>query len=410
MLKRWFPMTTEKSPQSTFLHVDMDAFFASIAQRDDPSLKGKPVIIGAPPDKRGVVSTCSYEARVFGVHSAMPSRTAYKLCPQGIFLPVDGKAVREAAKQIRCTFRSVTPLVEPLSIDEAFLDVTGSLRLHGDGRTCGLKLKSMILEETGLTASVGIAHNKFLAKLCSDLEKPDGLTVAPSDPEAVKTFLAPLGIRRIWGIGKKAEEKLTRYNLRTVKDLQEAGEQWLMQVLGRKSGEHIYQLALGIDHRSIVMESDDKSVSNEHTFLEDTINWDKVRLTLDRLAQKVGRRMRQKGVLGQTVHIKVRWTGFETLTRQTRIIRPTHTDLEIMDAAQGLLEKVRQEEGERPVRLIGIGVSDLRDSEDAAASWQPDLFGEVESEIANHNRQDQLDHLMDSLRDKFGDKIIRRGE
>lgn len=400
-------MTT---PDKTFLHLDMDAFFAAVEQRDNPELRGKPVIVGSPPDARGVVATCSYEARQFGVHSAMPSRTAYKLCPQAIFVRPNGEKYRHASRQIRDIFHHYTPLVEPLSIDEAFLDITGSLHLFGDAVDCARQLKQEIFRATRLTASVGVAPNKFLAKLASDMQKPDGLTVVPREAEAIAAFLAPLPVTRIWGIGKKSAERLHRAGIRLIGDLQRADRRHLIQLLGEKGGSHAHRLAFGDDPREITLDAPEKSVSNEHTFGEDCRDWETVERTLQTLVQKVGRRLRQKEILAATAHLKLRWSDFTTITRQLQLPRPTHADQLLLEAARDLLAAARQG---RAVRLIGFGTSNLQD-EDApdAGLWQPDLFGEAptaDEPEANSTDPHQLDHALDKIRESFGDGSIRRG-
>jgi len=384
----------------TILHVDMDAFFAAIEQRDHPEWRGLPVIVGAPPDARGVVSTCSYEARRFGVHSAMPSRTAGKLCPQGIFVPPDGRRYAAVSREVHEVFSHYTPLVEPVSVDEAFLDVTGSLHLYGDARTLAQRLKAEIRAVTQLTASVGVAHNKFLAKIASDLEKPDGLTLVPREPEAVAAFLAPLKVGRIWGIGKKSEEVLRQAGILTVGDLQRAPEAKLRRLLGEAGSSHAHALAFGLDTRTVELDSVEKSVSNEHTYDEDCRDWLQVEGTLLELVQQVGQRLRASHKVATTAHLKLRWEDFTTITRQRRLAPATHHDEALLTAASGLLAAARTP---RPVRLIGFGVSGLLEE---TTPIQPELFGEADAE--RNQRHEQLEHTLDEIRQRYGRKSIRR--
>ncbi len=383
----------------------MDAFFAAIEQRDHPELRGKPVIVGAAGDRRGVVSTCSYEARRFGVHSAMPSRTAAKLCPHGIFVPVDMHKYHLVSQQIHALFSRFTPLVEPVSVDEAFLDVTGSLHLFGGAEAVARKLKEAIWEETRLTSSVGVAPNKFLAKLASDMNKPDGLTMVPFDPDAIARFLAPLPVRRIWGIGEKGAERLHAVGLRTIGDLQQAPLSHLVRLLGDKGGLHVHELAFGRDTRQIALDVLEKSISHEHTFGDDCHDRDLLEATLRELVQKVGRRLRKHGMLGTTGQLKLRWSDFTTITRQRALPIPTHADQTLLDLAMELFAEAMQP---RPVRLIGFGVSGLLDESQAQDHLvQPDLFDDP---VARDERRDQVDHALDRIRAKYGDKSIRRGD
>ena len=249
----------------------MDAFYASVEQRDRPELKGKPVIVGGDPQSRGVVAACSYEARKFGVHSAQPMATAIRLCPDGIFLPVRMSRYKEVSEQVFEIFYRFTPLVEPLSIDEAFLDVTGSARLFGEPVEIAKKIKQMVLEETGLTVSAGVAPSKFVAKIASDIDKPDGLTVVP--PDRVRDFLDPLPIKKMWGVGKVTQEALALLNIHTFRDL----SQMPVKVLEKKFGKHgvkMHLLSMGIDEREVAPEHDAKSIGHEETFLEDIIDLD----------------------------------------------------------------------------------------------------------------------------------------
>ena len=309
-------------PLRTILHVDMDAFFAAIEQRDRPEFRGRPVVIGAPPDRRGVVSTASYEARVFGVHSAMPSRTAARLCPQAVFLPVNMAHYHEVSGQIMDLFASFTPHVEQLSVDEAFLDVAGATRLYGDPPDIARTLKDRIKEETGLTASVGVATNKFLAKLASDLEKPDGLTVLPAEPEHILAFLAPLPVEKIWGVGPSASARFRGAGLRTIGDIQVLSEHSLQQLAGKAFGTHVWRLAHGRDSRTVQPDQGARSISNEYTFDEDCTDPGQVRARLIELTEHVGWRLRRAGLWAGTAHLKLRYEDFTTITRQRTLSGP----------------------------------------------------------------------------------------
>lgn len=390
--------------ERTFLHVDMDAFFAAVEQLDNPELLGRPVVVGAPPDRRGVVCTCSYEARVFGVHSAMPSRTAYRLCPHAVFLPVRGKRYGEISRQVFEIFRQYSPFVEKLSIDEAFLDITGSMHLFGGPVDTADRVREQIKSDLGLTASVGLAPNKFLAKLASDMDKPDGLTIVPRDPGEIETFLAPLPIRRIWGVGKVTGKRLNDFGFQTIGDLQLRSESELQQILGLRSGSHIYRLSHGIDKREIAGHVPEKSISHEHTYADDCRDWDLVEQTVLRLAEKVGSRLRKAGKVAATAHIKLRWSSFDTITRQLRLSPPAHTDHELIDAALKLLHR---EKRSRAVRLVGFGVSALYDPEGQPA-YQPDLFAPDAGSKAG--KFAQLDSAVDTIRQRFGEGSLKRGK
>lgn len=396
-----------KTPLTTFLHVDMDAFFAAVEQRDNPELRGKPVIVGAPPDARGVVSTCSYEARKFGVHSAMPSRQAYKLCPHGIYVSCRAKRYGEVSKQVFAIFEQYTPFVEPLSIDEAFLDITGSMHLRGGDIATAEAIQAQIRDELQLTASIGVAGNKYLAKLASDMNKPDGLTVVPRDPGEITSFLAPLPIRRIWGIGEKSAARLAAKGISHIGQIQAMSQDQLTQMFGERTAEHLYQRAFGIDHRRIVTESTDKSISNEHTFGTDCTDWKTVERTLLGLIEKVGGRLRPSQRTACTVHLKLRWSDFKTITRQQRLDPPTHQDRRLIDAGFELLTR---EKSGQPVRLVGFGVSGLSGEADDADLIQPDLFGEADGQQAEDERNVELDAAVDAIRQQFGTGGVKRGD
>jgi len=390
-------------PSRYIIHVDMDAFYASIEQRDDPSLRGKPVIIGSPPDRRGVVSTASYEAREFGVHSAMPSRTAGKLCPHGVFLSGNMSKYSAVSGQIMTILRSYTPLVEPISIDEAFLDLTGALRGWDSAESLGRALKEQIRDELSLTASIGLAGNKFLAKLASDMDKPDGLTVVPTDPDEILSFLAPLPVSRIWGVGKVAQGRLKRFGIETVRDAQGHEQANLQQWLGNAFGEHLWRLCRGLDDRPVVTEREAKSISNEHTFIEDCDDPAVVRQVLVRLTEQVGRRLRQSEKVASNGQIKLRFDDFKTITRQRSFRLPTATDHEILGCSLSLFDT---QDIRRPVRLVGFGVAGLSGPESESPT-QPELFEMPEEQ--DQKKYESLDRAVDRIREKFGKDAVRRG-
>lgn len=378
------------------LHVDMDAFFAAIEQRDHPEYRGKPVIVGADPKGgkgRGVVSTCSYEARKYGVHSAMPIAQAYKLCPQGIYVYPNGRLYQQVSAEIFDIQYEFTDAVEPLSIDEAFLDVTGSVPLFGDGPTIAALIKKRIYEKEQITASVGVAPNKYLAKLASDLQKPDGLVVV--DPDKVMEFLAPLDISRLWGAGEKTQAVLKKMGIHTIGDLARFPRKVLDQKLG-KMGQHFYNLAHGIDNREVEYGETIKSVSNEHTFGHDVLDEPMLQKTLLQLTEKVGYRLRKKKLCGRTIHLKLRYENFSTMTRNRTIPDPTDSTQVIFETVKKLFEDNYQKG--RKVRLLGVGISGFGEGH----SRQLSLFDQ------NNQKARQLDQIQDQLTERFGKKIITR--
>ena len=383
----------------TILHVDMDAFFTSVEQRDRPELRDRPVVVGAPPNQRGVVAAASYEARTFGIHSAMPSREAYRRCPHAIFLPPNGKRYSEMSRQIRGIFERFTPHVEPLSIDEAFLDVSGAARLLGTGPEIARKIKDAIRAETLLTASVGVAPNKFLAKLASDLEKPDGLTVVPTSPGELAAFLAPLPVSRIWGVGKTSQAQLEKVGIRTIGELQAFGEEPLGRILGKHAAEHLSRLARGEDDREVETEHEEKSISNEHTFTHDCSDPDEIRAVLGDLVDNVGQRLRRVERLACLARLKLRWQDFKTITRQRPLDPPVCDDFSLRAVADALLAG---EELIKPVRLVGFGVANLT----AEAPQQLSLFQDDQKSRA---RKERLSQVTDTIRRKFGTSSLRRG-
>ena len=374
----------------------MDAFYAAVEQRDRPELRGLPVIVGGSAEGRGVVSAASYEAREFGVHSAMPAVTARRLCPQGVFLPVRMGHYAQISRRLREIFRSFTPLVEPLSLDEAFLDVRGCEHLFGPAPAIARQLKDRIQGETQLTASVGVAPNKFLAKLASDLRKPDGLVVI--EPDQVRLVLDPLPVGRIWGVGKKGEKRLHDLGIQTIGQLAAFPEEVLVRHFG-ESGRHIRQLALGVDDRTVVPDSEARSVSTETTFARDIGDRDTLRSWLLELVEELGERMRQQGVRARTVEIKARTSDFQTYHRSVTLEGPTDLTAELWRAAAGLFDR-KVPQAWLPLRLLGVGVSGLT----RAGPAQGGLFDQEW-----RARQQALDRTVDDIRRQFGDEAIRRG-
>jgi DNA polymerase-4 len=373
----------------------MDAYYASVEERDRPELVGKPVIVGGSPEKRGVVSAANYVARRYGVHSAMPSVTAHRLCPQGIYLPPRIDYYAEVSGQIREIFERFTPLVEPLSLDEAFLDVTGSEHLFGPAEEIGRKIKQTIRKELRLVVSVGVAPNKFLAKIASDLKKPDALVVV--EPDKVQEFLDPLPVERLWGVGKQSSKVFQRLGIRTIAQLR----QWPLDVLQARfgsSGEHLWQLAHGIDARPVVPEREAKSISNETTFERDIADMEVLRAWLVDLVEQVGWRLRRHRLRGRTVQLKVRFADFSLITRSCTLPEPTNITQELWQAADELLCN-RLPAGHPPVRLVGMGVSGLDDT----GLVQGLLFDQEERE-----KQSQADAVADQIKERFGAGALRR--
>ncbi len=384
--------------QPFIVHVDMDAFYAAIEQRDRPSLQGKPVVVGADPKGgrgRGVVSTCSYEARAFGIHSAMPISIAYRKCPHASYLPVNMKKYIRESRIVFETLEQFTPDIEPVSIDEAFLDITASHHLFGIPKETCIKIKTAIKDKTGLTASLGMAPNKMTAKIASDLEKPDGLVIV--NQKDLLNFLHRLPVEKLWGVGKRTQESFKRLGIHTIGDLARQDlKQFVLQY--GKAGEHAWKLANGIDPRKVRVEDIVKSVSNEHTFAEDEIQSKKVLDTLMYLSEKVSRRLRKKDLQGRTVTLKIRFADFKTYTRADTLDRPTNFVEDIYACVAKQAKKFQPDS--KPVRLLGVRVSNLLKEE-----TQPSLF----KDTADLNeKKERLHQAMDSIKDKFGEKVIKR--
>lgn len=376
----------------TIMHVDMDAFFAAVEILDQPEYAGKPVIVGGRKDSaRGVVSAASYEARKFGIHSAMPIAKAIVLCPNGIYIPSRMARYQEVSKQVHSIFPQFSPLVEPLSIDEAFLDMSGCEHFYSTLEDMGTSLKAKIKAETGLNASVGIAPNKFLAKLASDWEKPDGLTII--EPENVSTFLNDLPVGKLWGVGKKSEAILHQLRLYYVRDLLPHSLTWLQERLGSALGNQVYQLARGIDDRPVIPNQDAKSIGHEVTFSEDQINPTIVRQQLAVLCEKVGWRLREQKFHAKTVAIKVRFANFKTITRSHTLNYSFNDDDTIFATAIHLLEEIEI----RPIRLIGVTVSNL------SVGAQLSLF------TPNEQSSSQVNEVLDRINRKFSPGTITKG-
>ncbi len=379
--------------ERTILHVDLDAFFAAVEQRDRPELRGRPVVVGGGggEDARGVVSAASYEARAFGIHSAMSLREAYRRCPHAVFLPVDGRRYQLASRDVMAILRRYTPLVEPISIDEAFLDVTGSAALFGDGPTIARRIKDETKAEVGLTASVGVATTKLVAKVASDLRKPDGLVVvAPGDEES---FLAPLAIGRLWGVGEKTGAALAEYGVRTIGDLARLPPDLLVRRFG-KHGASLVQRARGRDADTVHEGDPAKSVSHEHTFDIDTSDPEVIERTLLAMSEGVAGRLRSAGVKAGTIAVKIRDSGFHTITRQRTLAEPTDLTDPIYAAA---LDLARPEIRGLKVRLLGVQASNLGERE------QLSLFDTTDP------RRRRAVEAEDALRRRYGERAVTRG-
>ena len=383
------------------LHIDMDAFYASVEIRDQPELTGLPVVVGGSPQGRGVISAASYPARRFGVHSAMSSAQALRLCPDLVFIRPRMDHYAKISKQIRDIFFQFTSLVEPIAFDEAFLDVSGCERLFGDAVSIAQQIKQQIFDEAGLVASAGVAPNKFLAKVASDLEKPDGLTVV--NPQRVQEFLDPLPIKRIWGVGKVTEQKFNRMGIRYVRDLR----QLTIDVMKTKFGihsEHFYKLSRGLDTRPVVPDRHAKSISHETTFGNDIYSVENLVAWVLELSDQVARRMRRYDIVGKTINLKIRFSNFETMTRAKTIQTASHCSRTLSQAAESLLRTTLAPHGEselnRGIRLLGMGVGNLSLPR---VQTQGQLFDTEDQE-----KQQRIDSASDAIRDKFGAGSLRR--
>ncbi|MFZ9125434.1 MAG: DNA polymerase IV [Steroidobacteraceae bacterium] len=379
-------------PRRAILHVDMDAFYASVEAHDDPSLAGRPLLVGGT-GGRGVVAAASYEARRYGIHSAMPMREALRRCPQVVCVKPRMERYREVSQQVFAVFDGFTNQVEGLSLDEAFLDVTGSQQLLGPPATMAAAIKAKIKACTGLTASVGVAHNKLLAKLASDMNKPDGLTVIL--PEQVTELLDALPVGRLHGIGGKTAARLQAAGLNTLGELRQAPDGVLKALFGRDA-ERMRARAAGIDERPVVSDSEERQVSAETTFEEDLRDPARMQAELAALADRTAARLRRRGLLAGVVVIKLRRHDFATFTRQRRLHPPSAETRVIADVASQLLETWLSGQRGARIRLLGVGVGGLTDA------GQPDLFGGTAD-------NGQLDAAIDRIRERFGGRSLRRG-
>ncbi len=381
-----------RSPVSlrAIAHIDMDAFYAAVEQRDRPELRGQPVIVGAEPSGRGVVSAASYEARVYGVRSAMPISTAARLCPHGHFLPVDMRKYQRVSAEIMAILDTFSPLVEPISVDEAFVDLTGTESLFGPPPDAARAIKAKIRDSTGLTASAGVAPNKFLAKIASDLKKPDGLVVVPAGGEA--EFLAPLPIARLWGVGKVMAEALSGLGITTIGQLQRMPRAVLVKRFGEQ-GAGLHELAFGRDERPVEPDTAAKSIGAEETFESDCRDPARLATVLRAQAERVARELRESNVAAARLTLKLRFSDFHTITRAVTA-DPTQDGLELYRRARTLLDR---EVLEQPVRLIGISASALG----RAGAGQLSLLDPAMV------RREKLAKVVDGLAERFGDDVVK---
>lgn len=377
------------------IHVDMDAFFASVEVREQPWLTDKPIIVGAAASRRGVVAAANYEARKFGIHSAMPTITAQRKCPHLIVLPVQMGLYSEVSQQIRDIFARYTPLIEPLSLDEAFLDVTSSQRLFESAETIARRIKKDIHQELALVASVGLAPNKFIAKLASDAEKPNGFVVVA--PQQVQRFLDPIPVQRLCGVGDTTAKILGYLGIHTLAQLRQQQPEVLQRNLG-KLGEHLLQLAQGVDERPVVTEKQAKSISHETTFAMDISDKCPLLACLLHLTEQVAWRLRKQNLRGNTLLIKVRFADFTTITRARTLNRPSHSTDKIWQLAADLFDKVMIDAA-LPVRLLGIGISKF----DTSIQVQQDLFEE------DKDKRSIIDAVTDKINFRFGRNALQRG-
>lgn len=379
------------------IHADMDAFYASVELRDRPDLADKPFAVGGSPQGRGVISAANYVARKYGVHSALPSATAMKRCPDLTLIPGRMDLYSEVSQQIHEIFSRYTPLIEPLSLDEAFLDVSASVKLFGSTIAIAKRIKKEIRHELGLVVSIGIAPNKFIAKIASDIDKPDGFVVVEQDQ--VQAFLDPLPVTRIWGVGKNSNAVLESHDIFTIQQLRQLPHEQLQQLFG-KHGEHLWQLANGIDSRQVIPDHEAKSISHETTFAVDLIDKDMLLAHLLHLTEQVSWRLRHNNYQGRTIQLKVRFADFSTITRSITLPRSTNNTDTIWHSVKQLM-LTRLPQRHKPVRLIGVGISGFADNTESTPQ-QVDLFA--------HTGQDDncIDQLSDNIKQRFGKDALQR--
>jgi DNA polymerase IV len=377
-------------------HADMDAFFAAVEQLDHPELRGKPLLVGGT-GRRGVVSTASYEARPFGCHSAMPMAEARRLCPEAIVVSPSFGRYSEISDRVMEVFHRFSPLVEPLSLDEAFLDLTGTEGLFGPPEAMGKRIRAEVCEATGgLTVSVGIAATKYVAKVASDYRKPDGMTLVPPGTETA--FLWPLPVSRLWGVGPKTKELLESAGFKTIGDVAKADERDLVARWG-ELGAHIFALSWARDDREVVPDRDAKSIGAEYTLEQDVRGRDEILPTLRRSAARVARHLRSEGLLAGGIRVKLKTHTFKLWTRQAPLRTPTDSERDLLAAAEELLGHF---DLTVPMRLVGLAAYDLRGT--GTRPVQTGLFESADRERARH-----LDRTLDALREKFGDSVVRWG-
>jgi DNA polymerase IV len=388
---------TDGAAAAAILHVDLDAFYAAVEQRDDPSLRGRPVIVGGL-GRRGVVAAASYEARRFGVHSAMPTGRARRACPDGVFLAPRFDRYGDASRSVMTILRSYTPLVEPISLDEAFLDARGASRLHGTGPAIGAAIRARVRDETGLTASVGVGTTKLVAKLASELAKPDGLLLVEPGTEAA--FLAPLDVRRLWGVGPATERRLARLGVRTVGDLAALPAAALEGALGRAHGAHLAALARNDDDRPVEPARPVKSIGHEETFATDVTDRAALERDLLRFAERVATRLRESRLQARTVQLKARYGDFRTITRSRTMSEPTELAEELARVGRQLLDDVDVRPG---LRLLGLSAQQLVSLGEAQARLPLDAPAALE-----RDRRGDLERTVEDLRRRFGDDAVTR--
>lgn len=380
----------DKSPEQVIIHCDMDAFYASVAELDDPTLRGKPVVVGA--GVRGVVLSANYAARKFGIRAAMPVGRAKRMAPNAIFVSPDHHRYSEISRQVMEIFGSFTPLVEPLSLDEAFLDITGAQKLLGTPREIGAAIRKRVHEECGITCSVGIAPNKFIAKLASGHCKPNGLLEIKAD--RILTFLHPLPVSDLWGVGPKTSEQLQKLGLQTVSDVANTPLETLKRALGDATGEHLYELSWGRDFRAVIPEEPDKSISAAETFAYDVEDPEIILREYLRLTERASSRLRDKDLFAKTISIKVRFADFSTITRSKTLPLPISSTQEIYQVVKDLYKALKLDRAR--LRLVGVSLENLHES-----APQQLMLGQREKGWR------EAESAVDRAADRFGEESIR---